>query len=95
MYVLTTTHLLLFNFHTMENLKNKNSPPKKEEFLKLNSRAWEYIKMLDDDDAWMLIKMMLNETVWIKNEELTESVFSWSKELQMAAMMRNEHLFDN
>jgi hypothetical protein len=51
--------------------------------------------MLDNYDAWRLIKMMLNETVWIKNEELTESVFSWSKELQMAAMMWNEHLFDN
>jgi len=95
MYVLTTTHLLLFNFHTMENLKNKNSTPKEEKYLKLNHRAWEYIKMLDDYDAWRLIKMMLNETVWIKNEELAEEVFSWSVELQMAAMMRNEHLFDN
>jgi hypothetical protein len=35
----------------MENLKNKNSPPKEEKYLKLNHRAWEYIMMLDNYDA--------------------------------------------
>lgn len=73
----------------------KNSPPKKEEFLKLNSRAWEYISMLDDYDAWKLIKMMLSETVWVKDEEISDAVYGSTGSLKMVAMMWNEHLFDN
>lgn len=82
----------------MENLKNKNSPPREEKYLKLNWRAWEYITMLDNYDAGKFIKYVLQEKVWVKNEgheELEESIFNWSKELQMVAMMWNEHLFDD
>ena len=94
MYVLLHT-FYFFTFITMEEIKNKNSP-RKEEYLKLNHRAWEYITMLDDDDAWKLIKFMLSETVWIKNEKLADYVFEeWETPLNMAAMMWNEHLFDN
>lgn len=80
----------------MGNVEMKNSPPKDSRYLKLNHRAWEYITMLDDEDAWKLIKMMLSETVWIKNETLSDYVFEKGDTcLNILAMMWNEHLFDD
>ena len=75
--------------------KKKTDPPKEQRFLKLNWRAWEYIRFLDNYDAGKFIKFVLQEEVWVKDNEVEESIYEWSKELQMVVMMWNEHLFDN
>ena len=73
----------------------KTDPPKEWKFLKLNPRALEYVRMLDNYDAGKFIKIALLEEFWERNEELEDMINNWSKELKMVVMMWNEHLFEN